>query len=78
MRNSGRRLHAVRCPFSPRAVETSHPAFLTREALANIAATTCANLDAFFAGRPPISAALRRDMNSKSSGGVDFTDANTL
>ena len=31
---------------------TSHQAFLTREALANVAATTCANLDAFFAGRP--------------------------
>ena len=36
----------------PNVIVTSHQAFLTREALANIAATTCANLDAFFAGRP--------------------------
>lgn len=36
----------------PNVIVTSHQAFLTREALANIAATTCANLDAFFAGEP--------------------------
>lgn len=36
----------------PNVIVTSHQAFLTREALANIAATTCANLDAYFAGAP--------------------------
>lgn len=34
----------------PNVILTSHQAFLTREALANIATTTCANLDAFFSG----------------------------
>ena len=36
----------------PNVIVTSHQAFLTREALANIATTTLANLDAFFAGAP--------------------------
>ena len=31
---------------------TSHQAFLTEEALQNIAQTTLGNLDAFFAGAP--------------------------
>ena len=36
----------------PNVIVTSHQAFLTREALANIADTTLANLDAYFAGAP--------------------------
>ena len=36
----------------PNVIVTSHQAFLTREALANIADTTLANLDAYFAGGP--------------------------
>lgn len=36
----------------PNVLVTSHQAFLTREALANIATTTYANLDAYFAGQP--------------------------
>ncbi len=36
----------------PNVIVTSHQAFLTREALANIATTTLANLDAYFAGAP--------------------------
>ena len=36
----------------PNVIVTSHQAFLTREALANIAQTTLANLDAYFAGEP--------------------------
>ena len=36
----------------PNLIVTSHQAFLTREALALIAQTTLANLDAFFAGKP--------------------------
>ena len=36
----------------PNVIVTSHQAFLTREALANIATTTFANLDAYFAGAP--------------------------
>ena len=36
----------------PNVLVTSHQAFLTLEALANIAATTCANLDAYFSGAP--------------------------
>ena len=36
----------------PNVIVTSHQAFLTHEALANIATTTCANLDAYFAGAP--------------------------
>jgi D-lactate dehydrogenase len=36
----------------PNVIVTSHQAFLTHEALANIATTTLANLDAFFAGAP--------------------------
>ena len=34
----------------PNVIVTSHQAFLTREALTNIATTTLANLDAYFAG----------------------------
>ena len=34
----------------PNVIVTSHQAFLTHEALANIAQTTLANLDAYFAG----------------------------
>lgn len=36
----------------PNVIVTSHQAFLTREALANIAETTFANLDAYFADKP--------------------------
>ena len=36
----------------PNVIVTSHQAFLTREALANIASTTLANLDAYFSGAP--------------------------
>ena len=36
----------------PNVIVTSHQAFLTHEALANIATTTLANLDAYFAGAP--------------------------
>ena len=36
----------------PNVLLTSHQAFLTREALRNIAVTTFENLDAFFAGKP--------------------------
>jgi len=36
----------------PNVVVTSHQAFLTHEALANIAQTTLSNLDAYFAGAP--------------------------
>lgn len=36
----------------PNVIITSHQAFLTREALANIASTTLGNLDAFFADAP--------------------------
>ena len=36
----------------PNVIVTSHQAFLTHEALANIASTTLANLDAFFSGAP--------------------------
>ena len=36
----------------PNVIVTSHQAFLTHEALANIAQTTLANLDAYFAGQP--------------------------
>lgn len=36
----------------PNVIVTSHQAFLTREALANIAETTLDNLDAYFAGKP--------------------------
>jgi len=36
----------------PNVIVTSHQAFLTREALANIATTTLANLDAYFTGVP--------------------------
>ena len=36
----------------PNVLLTSHQAFLTREALFNIAVTTFENLDAFFAGKP--------------------------
>jgi len=34
----------------PNVIVTSHQAFLTREALNNIATTTLANLDAYFSG----------------------------
>jgi D-lactate dehydrogenase len=36
----------------PNVIVTSHQAFLTREALANIAETTLDNLDAYFGGKP--------------------------
>ena len=36
----------------PNVIVTSHQAFLTHEALANIANTTLANLDAYFSGAP--------------------------
>jgi len=36
----------------PNVIVTSHQAFLTREALTNIASTTLDNLDAFFSGAP--------------------------
>lgn len=36
----------------PNVIVTSHQAFLTHEALANIATTTFENLDAYFAGNP--------------------------
>ena len=36
----------------PNVIVTSHQAFLTREALANIASTTLDNLDAYFSGAP--------------------------
>ena len=36
----------------PNVIVTSHQAFLTHEALANIATTTLKNLDAYFAGAP--------------------------
>ncbi len=36
----------------PNVIVTSHQAFLTHEALANIATTTFANLDAYFSGGP--------------------------
>ena len=36
----------------PNVIVTSHQAFLTHEALANIATTTLANLDAFFSNQP--------------------------
>ena len=38
--------------FTKNATTTSHQAFLTHEALANIAQTTLANLDAYFVGAP--------------------------
>ena len=36
----------------PNVIVTSHQAFLTHEALANIATTTLKNLDDYFAGAP--------------------------
>lgn len=36
----------------PNVIVTSHQAFLTHEALSNIASTTLSNLDAYFAGAP--------------------------
>ena len=36
----------------PNVIVTSHQAFLTHEALANIATTTLNNLDDYFAGAP--------------------------
>ena len=36
----------------PNVIVTSHQAFLTREALDNIASTTVSNLTRFFAGNP--------------------------
>ena len=36
----------------PNVIVTSHQAFLTHEALANIASTTLSNLDAYFSGAP--------------------------
>ena len=36
----------------PNVIVTSHQAFLTHEALANIAETTLKNLDDYFAGAP--------------------------
>ena len=36
----------------PNVIVTSHQAILTHEALANIAETTLANLDAYFSGAP--------------------------
>lgn len=42
----------VRLIAMPNVIVTSHQAFLTNEALANIAATTVDNLTAFFSGNP--------------------------
>ncbi|MBP5285749.1 MAG: hypothetical protein ILO34_06530 [Kiritimatiellae bacterium] len=36
----------------PNVIVTSHQAFLTHEALANIAETTFGNIDAYFSGAP--------------------------
>ena len=42
----------VRLIAMPNVIVTSHQAFLTREALDNIASTTVSNLHRFFAGNP--------------------------
>ena len=42
----------VRLISMPNVIVTSHQAFLTHEALANIAETTLKNLDDYFAGAP--------------------------
>ena len=52
---SGHVLHddkLVRLISMPNVIVTSHQAFLTREALDNIASTTVSNLTRFFAGNP--------------------------
>ena len=46
------RLYASRLSLIPNVIVTSHQAFLTHEALANIATTTLKNLDDYFAGAP--------------------------
>ena len=45
-------LEISRVCHDPNVIVTSHQAFLTHEALANIAETTLANLDAYFTGAP--------------------------
>ena len=55
----------------PNVIVTSHQAFLTREALANIAQTTLGNLDAFFAGGPLENEICYRCQGNGVVGGVD-------
>ena len=55
----------------PNVIVTSHQAFLTHEALANIAQTTLANLDAYFAGAPLENEICYRCLGS---GGANKTD----
>ncbi len=51
----------VRLIAMPNVIVTSHQAFLTEEALANIAQTTVNNLTAFFAGNPDHTTEVRYD-----------------
>jgi len=55
----------------PNVIVTSHQAFLTHEALANIAQTTLANLDAYFADEPLENEICYRCLGS---GGANKTD----
>ena len=55
----------------PNVIVTSHQAFLTHEALASIAQTTLANLDAYFAGAPLENEICYRCLGS---GGANKTD----
>ena len=55
----------------PNVVVTSHQAFLTREALANIAETTLANLDDVFAGRPLANEICYRCQGQAQAAGMD-------
>lgn len=57
----------------PNVLVTSHQAFLTHEALSNIATTTLANLDAYFAGKPLENEICYRCLGPGGSGGVDCT-----
>ena len=54
----------------PNVIVTSHQAFLTREALANIAQTTLGNLDAYFAGGPLENEICYRCMGAGGAGGA--------
>ena len=48
----------------PNVIITSHQAFLTKEALKNIAAATLDNLDEFFEGKPLTNEVVCRTANS--------------
>ena len=55
----------------PNVIVTSHQAFLTREALANIAETTLANFDDYFSGRPLANEICYRCMGDQNAAKAD-------